>query len=127
MKTLTFTLAFLFGVLSLAPNMQGAQLFKLTEVVEHFHEHQKSEENFSTFIDFIVDHYFKNRETNKNEQELPFKSVVAAPVLIALEKIEVIPVTFQYFIEPISKPNVHQLSLPTQARLNPIWNPPQQS
>jgi hypothetical protein len=33
MKTLTLTLAFLFGVLSLAANLQGAQLFKLPEVV----------------------------------------------------------------------------------------------
>ena len=111
----------------MAPNMQGAQLFKIGEVVEHYHIHQRSNENFVSFVDFIVDHYFKNRETNKNEQELPFKSVVAAPVLIAFEKIDLISVTMHQWVEPITKPNVYQLIKPTQSRLVSIWNPPKQS
>ena len=125
MKFLTLIFVVVFGVLSLAPNMQGAQLFKLSEVVEHYQAHQHSEEMFSSFLDFIVDHYFKNRETNKNEQELPFKSVVAAPVLITFQKVELQPVTLLFRLRSVSKPIHYYQSKISQVRLNSIWNPPQ--
>lgn len=125
MKSLTLILVIVFGMLSLAPNMQGAQLLKFSEVVEHYQVHQQSNESFSSFVDFIIDHYFKNRETKKNELELPFKSVVAAPVLITFQKVELQPVTLHFRLKSVSKPILHYQSKISQFRLNSIWNPPQ--
>jgi hypothetical protein len=47
-----------FFVLSLAPNMQGAQFLNLSNFIDHYQEHLERNEN-SNLISFIQEHYFK--------------------------------------------------------------------
>jgi hypothetical protein len=127
MRTLTLAFVFIFGLLSLAPHLQGAQFFKLGQVIEHYQVHQSSNEHFQSFIDFLSDHYFKNRETHSNEQELPFKSVVSGPVVIAHQKIEVKPITIIWPTDFQNKPIIHPQMTYARTRISTIWNPPQRS
>ena len=77
MKIVIVFFTVLFTIVSLAPNMRGVEYFKLTEVIEHYNEHQKSQDSFNSFFSFLKEHYSKNHKSNKDEKNFPFKSLMA--------------------------------------------------
>ena len=70
MKIVIVFFTVLFTIVSLAPNMRGVEYFKLTEVIEHYNEHQKSQDSFNSFFSFLKEHYSKNHKSNKDEKNL---------------------------------------------------------
>lgn len=124
MRFSVIILAILFGVLSFAPNMQGGQFFKLSEVVDHFQDHQNSKESFSSFLAFVKDHYFQNHKSSDDERHLPFKSSVVSALVLVAQEYKVSPVSLPVayierqencFGEPHGAP---------QNQIYSIWNPP---
>jgi hypothetical protein len=74
MRFVVIGIAIIFGLISAAPNFQGAQFLKLPQLLEHYSEHQSGKESFSSFLSFVQDHYFKNDHHGENEKHMPFKT-----------------------------------------------------
>ena len=124
MKLTVVMFAMLFGILSLAPNMQGGQFFKISELVEHYEEHQQTDKMFSSFLSFVSEHYFNNHKTSDGEEQMPFKSTVASVPVMSFHSVEITLVEISMFIsldeaelfgEPHGKINGYSGS---------IWHPP---
>ena len=86
MRLLVIGIAVIFGLISTAPNFQGAQFLKLPELIQHYSEHQSGEESFSSFLAFVQDHYFNNDHHGKNEQHMPFKTTGLGGVVALLSE-----------------------------------------
>jgi hypothetical protein len=119
--------AFLFGILSLAPNMQGGQFFKISEIVEHYNGHQKSKEGFGSVLSFIQDHYFKNENSKENKHNLPFKSIVASVSVMHVQNISIIPIVEKIEFTPMQSHYFGEPNSRNFSKLYSIWNPPQMS
>jgi len=62
-----------FGILSVAPNFQGAQLLNVSTLVSHYKADSKGTKQ--SFLSFLADHYLKsNHPDDKQHESLPFKS-----------------------------------------------------
>jgi hypothetical protein len=124
MKAIIIAFTFLFGILSFAPNMQGGQFFKLSEVAEHYKSHQGSEEQFVSFLDFVKDHYFKNHDTKDNERNLPFKSTVASAFVLVIHQLELEPFHEYLLMVNEEKNFFGEPNSFLQQKSFSIWNPP---
>lgn len=125
MRFAVITFTILFGILSFAPNMQGGQFFKLSEVIEHYETHQESKESFSSFIDFVKEHYFTNHHTNENERNLPFKSSVASPLVLVFQQVQMHEIPLSKFIEEEDDSCFGEPKNRIQNKIISVWNPPQ--
>ena len=75
--------AFYFGVLSIAPNFQGAQLLNFNRLITHYHS--DTQINKLSFLDFLAEHYLNNRLPNDEQHKtLPFKTVISCGYNIVL-------------------------------------------
>ena len=125
MKLFSILFAVLFGVLSLAPNMQGGQFLKLNELVEHYEAHQKSNQPFTSFLSFVKEHYFNNSRSSRDEQNMPFKSTVVTVSVLAHIQVEISIPLFQQSFEPTEIPATFgEPSGIIQKVSLSIWNPP---
>lgn len=124
MKPTIIAFTFLFGILSLAPNMQGGQFFKLSKVVEHYKSHQDSEEQFQSFLDFVKDHYFKNHDSKDNECNLPFKSTMASTFVLVIHQVKIEPIHEYLLIVKEEKSFFGEPNSFVQQKSLYIWNPP---
>jgi hypothetical protein len=124
MKATIIAFTFLFGILSFAPNMQGGQFFKLSEVVDHYESHQDSDEHFKSFISFVKDHYFTNHHTKDNERNLPFKSTVASVFVLVIHQVKLEPIHESQFIANKEKCYFGEPNSTVQQKIFSIWNPP---
>jgi hypothetical protein len=125
MKLFSILFAVLFGVLSLAPNMQGGQFLKLNELVEHYEVHQNSNQPFTSFLSFVKEHYFNNSSSSKDEQNMPFKSTVVTVSVLAHIQVEISIPKFQQSFEPTEIPATFgEPSGVIQSVSLSIWNPP---
>jgi hypothetical protein len=124
MKATIIAFTFLFGILSFAPNMQGGQFFKLSEIVEHYESHQDSDEHFQSFIDFVKEHYFTNHNTKDNERNLPFKSTVASAFVLVIHQVKLEPIHEHLFIINEEKNFFGEPTSFVQQKSFSIWNPP---
>ncbi len=125
MKLISILFAILFGVLSLAPNMQGGQFLKFNELVEHYEAHQEGHKPFSSFLSFVKDHYFNNSTSSEDENNMPFKSnVVTVTVLAHIQSDITIP-KFQQLIETVEIPLIFGEPCDKIVAVSlSIWNPP---
>ncbi len=125
MKLVSILFALFFGVLSLAPNMQGGQFLKLNELVEHYEAHQEGHKPFSSFLSFVKDHYFNNSTSSEDENNMPFKSTVLTVTTLAQVQSEISIPKFQLPIETIDisllfgEPSDKIISVSLS-----IWHPP---
>ena len=128
MKLFAWIFSLYILVLSLAPNMQGGEYFKLYKLVDHYVNHQSSEKTYADFFSFLNDHYLKKGHHEKEHRELPFKNQSVHTALVIayhqnkIEKIElhetvVSESTVQFFYED---------PIPDQVR-GSVWNPPKMS
>ena len=122
LTVLLFTL--LFGILSLAPNMQGGQFFKISELVEHYEHHQDSGDTFRSFLSFVGDHYFNNHQTSDDEKQMPFKSTVAPVLLLTVHHVELIAVELPEFQETQTILPFIQAHGKISGFNGSVWNPP---
>ena len=87
MRFVVIGIAIIFGLISAAPNFQGAQFLKLPELLEHYCDHQSGEESFGSFLSFLQEHYFTNDHHGKNEQNMPFKTTgLGCSVALIMER-----------------------------------------
>ena len=127
MRFAIISFIFIFGILSFAPNMQGGQFFKISEVVDHYQTHQDSDETFGSFFAFVKDHYFSNHHTNDNERHLPFKTTVISAFILVIHNIELQPIHDSFFILDEKKACFGEPNRMIQSNIINIWNPPQLS
>ena len=123
---MSMVLAIYFGLLSLAPQWQGLEFFKLDALFDHYAQYQQEKEA-GGFFSFVQEHYLQQvTENHQEHRELPFKSA-QANVLITL----VMPTssTSVFVVNPpvqLSRQNI--LSAPTSVSINDFfecWHPPQ--
>ena len=124
MRTLVIALAVIFGLLSAAPNLQGGQFLNVGKIVEHYNNHQSTDESFSSFISFLKDHYFENHPTKNNEKHLPFKSSVAGVPIIVLQQLAPTEINHHFPIGLNQKSCFGEPNHFVQNRTITIWNPP---
>lgn len=126
MKYFVVSFLIVFSVLSLAPNMQGAQFFKIGKMLHHFtNHHDEHGISFASFLDFLEEHYSKDANSKDEEhKDLPFKSVSPTSIQLTINDITISPVLIEsklnfptkvYFSEPQFTKSSTQIS---------IWNPP---
>jgi hypothetical protein len=126
MRIMSLVLAIYFGLLSLAPQWQGLEFFKLDALFDHSAQYQQEKDD-GGFLSFVHEHYLQQvTENHQEHRELPFKSA-QANVLITL--VMPTPSTSVSFVNPPilqSKQNI--LSAPTSVSINDFfecWHPPQ--
>jgi hypothetical protein len=125
MKLISILFAILFGVLSLAPNMQGGQFLKFNELVEHYEKHQEGNKPFSSFFSFVKNHYFSNSTSSEDENNMPFKSTVVTITVLAHIHSEISIPRIQDPFESIESPLLYgEPSDKIVAVSLNIWNPP---
>ena len=113
-----------FGILSFAPNMQGGQFFKISEVIEHYQEHQSGKETFDSFLSFLKEHYSREHNTNENERHLPFKTDVASTSILVIQDIKIHPVLSLSLIPENQNHCFGEQKGKIQDKSIPVWNPP---
>jgi hypothetical protein len=127
MRILYFFLSIYFFILSLAPNMQGAQFLNLSNFIEHYQDHLARNEN-SDLLSFVKEHYFNNlTEFEKDHKHLPLKANIQVSTgVMSFEKFDVKVVTedIPNFIESSSK-NESKHSSFYNKNFHSIWQPPQ--
>jgi hypothetical protein len=125
MRLLVIGIAVIFGLISTAPNFQGAQFLKLPELIQHYSEHQSGPESFSSFLAFVKEHYFNNDHHGSNEQHMPFKTT-GMGCSVALITDRVYQPTIENEIRYLEKRSLH-FGEPNGS-LNDfngsVWNPP---
>jgi hypothetical protein len=126
MKVVIVFFTVLFTIVSLAPNMRGVEYFKLTEVIEHYNEHQKSQDSFNSFFSFLKEHYSKNHKSNKDEKNFPFKSLMANSFHLIHQDCQQIEILEFDLSNSSEKVVFNYKSLFYQQNLFAIWNPPKQ-
>ncbi len=126
MKIVIVFFTVLFTIVSLAPNMRGVEYFKLTEVIEHYNEHQKSQDSFNSFFSFLKEHYSKNHKSNKDEKNFPFKSLMANSFHLIHQDYQQIEILEFDLSNSSEKVVFNYKSLFYQQNLFAIWNPPKQ-
>ena len=118
-------LAVYFFLLSLAPNFQGIQFFKIASLIEHYQSHQNGSQHFDSFISFLTEHYDRDHRPGENEQDLPFKSTVASLSVLIVQQGQVEPIMDIMNVPATQKkrrfPDLP--GFPTNT-IGSIWNPP---
>ena len=104
------------------------ELFKLPQLVEHFMEH-KSEDNKTTFLDFLVMHYSDSDHANQDGPEdtkLPFKSHHDCVNLVNTGFVAFHSFCLVVKSTPIESKvyNTHSSDFISSAYLSSIWQPP---
>jgi len=127
MRMFSFILTLYFFVLSIAPNMQGAQFLNLNNFIDHYQEHLERNEN-SNLISFIQEHYFNRlTEFEKDHKHLPLKvNIQLATGVMNCEKFDLKLVTeyFPSYIESSSMNESKHCSFYNK-NFHSIWQPPQ--
>ena len=124
MRLVIIVFTFLFTIISLAPNMRGGEYFKFSEVIAHYYSHQKSESNYQSFIAFLKEHYSKEHKPNKDEKNLPFKTMTANSFHLIYQDYTLVTIEELDFIPTNQKVNFNYRKAFYQQKLFAIWNPP---
>ena len=126
MRLLSIVFSIYFGLLSLAPNWQGLEFFKLDALFEHYAQYQEVKSN-DGFWSFVKEHYLQQINENQHEhRELPFKSVQANSMITLFMPVHSPRVIFEKFT-----PQLHTSPIvtpPTAIDINDFfecWHPPQ--
>jgi hypothetical protein len=125
MKLFAWILSLYILVLSLAPNMQGGEYFKVYGLIDHYMNHQTGEKTYSDFLAFLNDHYLNQKHHENEHENLPFKSHSVQTIVIATHTVEIKTVSeYNEISEPREKGFFVDQSGPI-ARAGTVWNPPQ--
>lgn len=126
MRAIILMLTVYFGLLSIAPNMEGIQLFKFGALVHHFQQHQLSHEQFGSFTDFVASHYFSKHQTNPDERNLPFKTTTSPNLVVLHFNTNTGILTPSKDVTLYSKPSFYyKYRVPSKLALS-VWHPPKE-
>jgi hypothetical protein len=114
-----------FFILSLAPNLQGAQIFRLSALIQHYIEHQKSNDDFDSFISFIQEHYSAKHKTSGSEENLPFKSTIVTVTLLVFQPFHIDQPQLMNAFAQRQKMVFKEPIASIKNRNGSVWNPPQ--
>lgn len=126
MRFVIISFLILFSLLTLAPNMQGAQFLKVGEMIEHYEEdYQDKGLSIASFIDFLEEHYTKQLDLNQDDhKELPFKSVTPSFIQLCMNEIKIQAIIIENQFEFKEKTYFSEPSFKVNQGLYTIWNPP---
>ena len=121
-------LSIFFLIIFLSTSSIGGQLLKLPDLIEHFTIHEDND-NDSSFIDFLKEHYSYNSAHNDLEKNshknLPFKSVDAHASHITVFNFQINTFSFLKSISEIKEKSLsYTNSFAPSAHLEGIWHPP---
>lgn len=126
MRLTSFVFAIYFGLLSLAPQWQGLEFFKLDALMNHYAQYQQ-EQSQKGFWSFLQEHYLQQvTDQHQEHRELPFKSAQSNALVTLF-----MPVSETHLLleNPISFFQKEQIfSAPNALHTNDYfecWHPPQ--
>lgn len=117
-----------FSMSSLAPNMQGMQLFRISNLLHHIQHHFGSDWTWTEMKDFVLTHYTSTQLPKDKEHEtLPFKStsLATASPIISEAPVKTPEIGANFVVEDHDKPSFWIPVSPTIDRSGNIWTPPQ--
>lgn len=126
MRLTSMVLAVYFGLLSLAPDLQGLEFFKVNALLVHFSEFQNGAKD-NSFWSFVEEHYLKESNDNQHEHnQLPFKSTGSTAQITLFMPVSFTRAVFQNLKAESAKQSIH--SAPLAVMVNDYfecWHPPQ--
>lgn len=128
MRFLVILLALHFFMLSIAPNFQGAQLLRISALIEHY-QHDSSKNN-QNFLQFLIEHYANSSlPKDQDHHSLPFKSVsqFGAPVLMLHPSGEFLKTSWIEVISTFSEHDFSYFNFYFHKKLTNIFHPPKMS
>lgn len=126
MRFVSLFLAVYMCLLSLAPQWQGLEFFKLDALFEHYTQYKQESSN-GGFWTFVKEHYvLQVNEKHQEHRELPFKSTQSNSLVTLFMPVS----SSELFIEPFSIhfPKQAIYSAPNALHINDYfeyWHPPQ--
>ena len=124
MRIFAISFAIVFGFISIAPNLQGAQWLNFGKVLEHYNNHQSGSERFTSFITFLKSHYFENHPTSSDEKQMPFKSTSFCKLVVVFQKLDPAHIALFPLQPSTQKDCFGEPNHIIQNRTISIWNPP---
>lgn len=127
MKFISHILVAYFFILSLAPNMQGAQFLNLNNFIEHYQEHLEQNENANLFS-FVKEHYFNRlNEFEKDHRNLPLKlNIQVSTAVLKCDHVNIKFITEESFtLKELSVKNESYKKSFYNKNFHSIWQPPQ--
>ena len=127
MKFISYILVAYFFILSLAPNMQGAQFLNLNNFIEHYQEHLEQNENANLFS-FVKEHYFNRlNEFEKDHRNLPLKlNIQVSTAVLKCDNVNIKFITEEsYDFNELSVKNESFKKSFYNKNFHSIWQPPQ--
>lgn len=119
-------LAIYFGLLSLAPQWQGLEFFKLDALFDHYAQYQQ-EKDAGGFFSFVQEHYLQQvTENHQEHRELPFKSVQSNVLITLFMPVKSPIISLDKAPIDLSRQNI--MSAPPSVNINDFfefWHPPQ--
>jgi hypothetical protein len=126
MKFVLISFLSFYILVTLAPNMQGAQYLKVGEMYSHF-EKDYSEKgiSFSSFLDFLEEHYTKKLDLSKDgHKDLPFKTIGSSSVQLSFHEYRIEAVFECEYLFEEKNTSFPEPSFSNKGALFSIWNPP---
>lgn len=126
MKFILISFLSFYILLTLAPNMQGAQYLKLGEMYSHFeNDYEEKGISFSSFLDFLEEHYTKKLDLSQDgHKDLPFKTINTAAVQLSIHEYRIEPVYENIYLFEEKNSTFPEPILSNKGALFSIWNPP---
>ncbi len=126
MRLVSWILAVYMGLLSLAPQWQGLEFFKLDALFKHYEQYRQANVDPS-FWSFVQEHYLQQVTENQQEhRELPFKSVQSNVLVTLFMPVSGTQLTLENFTEHFAKKAIY--TAPNALHINDYfecWHPPQ--
>lgn len=124
MRFVIIGLTLVFSLLTLAPNLQGAELLKIGDMLHHYKAHHQGDGK-NSFSDFLVEHYGKPIDPNEKEhRNLPFKTTNSTFVQLTICEFQIQAVLEEVFFVFDQKGSFSDPQFIDSAKLAAIWNPP---
>lgn len=112
----------------LAPDMQGMQLFRVGNLVQHVEDHFGEDWTWSELQSFVWDHYTNETlPADKKHDQLPFKSHAANGCMLAQVTENQIGIVLSDPVETSGEDSFIDMDEPVMYRSGNIWTPPQLS
>lgn len=126
MRLVSVVLAVYMGLLSLAPQWQGLEFFKLDALFKHYGQYQQANSDHC-FWSFLQEHYLQQvTENHQEHRELPFKSVQSNVLVTLFMPVSGTQIALDNFTEHFPKQAI--FTAPTALHINDYfecWHPPQ--
>lgn len=126
MRLVSWILAVYMGLLSLAPQWQGLEFFKLDALFKHYEQYQQANVDPS-FWSFVQEHYLQQvTENHQEHRELPFKSVQSNVLVTLFMPISGTQISIEDYT--IHFPKQAIFTAPNALHINDYfecWHPPQ--